>query len=153
MRLPLQHRKVVSNGGGAEQSKAKARDNAGSISRRVLVIDDNSDAAETLAELLQSFGHHVRIARTGPEAIEAVAALRPEVVLLDIGMPGMDGYEVARRLRDQPGLETTKVVALSGYGSQDDRRRALEAGFDAHLVKPIDINALTSILSNVKNIR
>jgi two-component system CheB/CheR fusion protein len=110
----------------------------GSISpRRVLVVDDNADAATSLADLLAVIGHEVRVAHTGPAAIEAAATFRPEVLLLDIGLPGMDGYEVARRVREHSALKETLLVALTGYGQEEDRQRAAEAGFDHHLTKPV----------------
>ncbi len=106
--------------------------------RRALVVDDNADAAESLAVLLRSAGHEVRTAYDGPSALAAARDLRPEVVLLDLGLPGMDGCEVARRLRQLEGLQGALLVALTGYGSEEDRRRSKEAGFDRHLVKPVD---------------
>jgi two-component system CheB/CheR fusion protein len=109
------------------------------------------DAADSLSYLLRSFGHDVQVALNGPDALDATAAFLPDVVFLDIGMPGMDGYEVARRLRRHPGLENTLLVALSGYGSDKDRRHSFEAGFDVHLVKPVDADTLTSILDTIKN--
>jgi two-component system CheB/CheR fusion protein len=114
--------------------------------RRVLVVDDNVDAAESLAMLLRVQRHEVRTAHDGPAALDAAAAFRPEVVLLDIGLPRMDGYEVARRLRGQADSQMTLLVALTGYGQDDDRRRAAEAGFDAYLVKPADPAALHNLL-------
>ena len=115
--------------------------------RRILVVDDNVDAAETLAMLLRLSGHHVRVAHDGPAALEAARSLPPEVVLLDIGMPGMDGYEVARRLRQLPGLAGAVLVALTGWGQEQDRRRSKEAGFDHHLTKPADPLALRELFA------
>jgi CheY-like chemotaxis protein len=115
--------------------------------RRILVVDDNVDAAESLAVLLRIQGHDVRTAIDGPAALHVAEAFRPEVVLLDIGLPKMDDYEVARRLREQAGMGNTLLVALTGYG-QEDRRRAEEAGFDAHLVKPADPAALWGFLAS-----
>ncbi len=115
-------------------------------SRKVLIVDDNADSAESLALLLSMRGHEVRTAHDGPAALEAAEAFRPQAVLLDIGLPGMDGYEVARRLRDRPGAEGVLLVALTGYGQEDDRRRAAEAGFDAHLVKPAEPAAVHRLL-------
>jgi two-component system CheB/CheR fusion protein len=114
--------------------------------RRILAVDDNADAAESLALLLGVLGHEVRTAGDGPAALEAAAAFRPDVVLLDIGLPGMDGYEVARRMRDQAGLKETLLVAVTGYGQEEDRRRAEQAGFDAHLTKPAHPNELLAVL-------
>jgi PAS domain S-box-containing protein len=114
--------------------------------RRLLVVDDNKDAADSLAMLLRLEGHEVRVAYDGPAALNLVNGYRPEIVFLDIGMPGMDGYEVARRLRQHPGLENVLLAALTGWGQQEDRRRTTEAGFDRHFVKPPDPKALEDFL-------
>lgn len=115
--------------------------------RRVLIVDDNIDAAETMRLLMQSLGAgDVRTAASGPEAIEAGAQLRPDVVLLDLSMPGMDGYEVARRMRAEPWGKTALLIALTGWGQEQHRRRSHEAGFDRHLIKPADMQALRSAL-------
>jgi PAS domain S-box-containing protein len=119
----------------------------GASSRRVLVVDDNRDAAETLAVLLRADGHDVHVAFDGLTALKAADILQPEVILLDIGLPQMDGYEVARRLRQLPGLEKALLIALTGYGQEEDRRRSHEAGFDRHLVKPIDVSMLQTLLA------
>jgi signal transduction histidine kinase len=120
---------------------------AGNGARRVLVVDDNRDSAESLAALLGVLGHDVHAAHDGREALELARRLAPDLVLLDIGMPGMSGHEVARRLRADAGLSDTVLIALTGYGSDDDRRASREAGFDGHLVKPIDFDALERILA------
>ena len=112
-----------------------------------MIVDDNEDAAESLAVLLRLEGQEVRVAFNGPEALELAAVFRPEVVFLDIGMPGMDGYEVARRLRALPQLGEVVLVAQTGWGQEEDRRRSREAGFDQHLVKPTDPAALRSLLT------
>jgi PAS domain S-box-containing protein len=112
---------------------------------RVLVVDDNVDAADSVALLMRMDGHEVRTAYDGPTALRVAPEFRPQVVLLDIGMPGMDGYEVARRLRGEFGREVL-LVAMTGFGQEEDRRRATEAGFDHHLVKPADPAALDDIL-------
>ena len=114
---------------------------------RVLLVDDNVDAAESLAMLLRLWGHEVAVAHDGPGALRAAEAQRPEVALLDIGLPGMDGYELARRLRPLPGLGRAVLVALTGWGQEDDRRRSQEAGFDHHLVKPVELSALQELLA------
>jgi signal transduction histidine kinase len=116
-------------------------------SRRVLVVDDNVDAAESLALLLRLGGHEARVAHDGPSALMLAEAEPPEVAFLDIGMPGMDGYELARRLREQPALRGVLLVALTGWGQDEDRRRTREAGFDAHEVKPVSPEALEELLS------
>ena len=105
---------------------------------RVLVVEDNSDAAETLAEIIGFWNLEVEVASSGRHALEAARRHPPDVVLLDIGLPGMDGYEVARRLRAEPGLAGMLLIALTGYGQEEDRRRSAQAGFDFHLVKPVD---------------
>ncbi len=116
--------------------------------RRVLIADDNVDSAVSLAMLLQLQRHEVNVAHDGPEAIEAVERHRPEIVFIDIGLPGMDGHEVARRLRGQHARETLLLVAMTGYGQEEDRRQSREAGFDAHLVKPVDLSKLQSFLAS-----
>jgi CheY-like chemotaxis protein len=108
------------------------------VQRRVLVVDDNRDAAESLRMLLSLEGHQVCTVHDGPSAIDAAQKHRPDIVLLDLGLPGMDGYQVARRLRALAGLGEMLLVAMTGYGQEDDRRRCLEAGFDHHVVKPAD---------------
>jgi PAS domain S-box-containing protein len=117
--------------------------------RRVLVVDDNADAAESLAMLLRLEGQEVRVAHDGPAALQAVGAERPDVIFLDIGMPGMDGYEVCRRLRQQSGLDGAVLVALTGWGQEEDRSRGREAGFDRHLVKPVGMETLQEVLAGL----
>jgi len=119
-------------------------------SRRILVVDDNVDAATTLAMLLKFLGADVHIAHDGPAALTAIEKYLPDVVLLDIGMPGMDGFEVAKRIRQQPEFEHITLIALTGWGQDDDRRRTREAGFDHHLIKPADIAALQSLLISLE---
>jgi PAS domain S-box-containing protein len=116
-------------------------------SRRILVVDDNVDAAESLAAVLSVYRHEVRTAHDGLTSLQVAEEFRPEAVLLDIGLPKMDGYEVARRLRELPGLENVLLAAVTGYGQDVDRRRAEEAGFDAHLVKPAEPVALLRLLA------
>jgi CheY-like chemotaxis protein len=112
----------------------------------VLVVADNRDTAETLAEVVEMFGHDAEIAFDGPSAVERVRAHKPDVVLCDIGMPGMSGLEVVRRLREQPECRDLRIAALTGFGQEEDRRRTREAGFDAHLAKPVDIASLQRLL-------
>jgi CheY-like chemotaxis protein/two-component sensor histidine kinase len=114
---------------------------------RVLVVDDNVDTARGMARLLTLLGHHVAVAHDGPEAIKVAKDEQPEFVLLDIGLPGMDGYEVASRLRQEGCCRDAIFIAVSGYGQEEDRRRSKQAGFHHHLVKPIDHDALLSLLS------
>jgi signal transduction histidine kinase len=116
---------------------------------RVLIVDDNRDAAESLGLLLSLLGSEVRVVYDGPAALEAMSREQPAVVLLDIGMPGMDGYEVARRVRQQPALKDVTLIALTGWGQEEDRRRCCEAGFDHHLVKPVEIDVLQALLASL----
>jgi signal transduction histidine kinase/CheY-like chemotaxis protein len=118
---------------------------------RVLVVDDNPDAGDSLAMILEVLGAEVRVARSGSEAIDMFGGYRPSVVLLDIGMPGMNGYEVARALRTCFPEHATTLVALTGWGQEDDRRRAREAGFDHHLVKPADLDVLQHLLRTIED--
>jgi CheY-like chemotaxis protein len=117
--------------------------------RRILVVDDNTDVADSLAMLLRLEGHEVEIAYSAPGTFEAVQRMRPEAVFLDIGLPQMDGYEIARRLRADPAAERVHLIALTGYGQEHDRERTREAGFGAHLVKPADIEAVNQILASL----
>jgi PAS domain S-box-containing protein len=122
-------------------------------SRSVLVVDDNRDAADSLAILFGALGRDVHTAYDGPSGLAAVRALRPAVVFLDIGMPGMDGYEVAAEVRRDPELHDVTLVALTGWGSEEDRRRSRDAGFDHHLVKPVDVDTLENVLAGVERAR
>jgi signal transduction histidine kinase/CheY-like chemotaxis protein len=115
---------------------------------RVLVVDDNTDAAELMSEALELAGHTVRIAYDGESALEVARELDPECVMLDIGLPVMDGFEVARRLRDRDGDRRRLLVAVTGYGQKEDVRRAFEAGFDRHLVKPVSLDTVLEIVAN-----
>jgi PAS domain S-box-containing protein len=117
---------------------------------RILLVEDNPDSAEMMSFLLKLSGHEVRTARDGPEALEVARAFHPEAVLCDIGLPGMNGYEVAERLREQPALRHTPLIALTGYGQEEARRRSREAGFDYHLVKPVEPEALGALLDSLR---
>lgn len=120
-------------------------------SLRVLVVEDNVDAADSLSMLLRLFGHDVQVARTGPTALEMASTTRPEVVLLDIGLPGMDGYQVAKRLREQPEFKAVMLCALTGYTpSEADRLRHQESGFDHYFVKPVSLEKLTELFEKVQ---
>jgi CheY-like chemotaxis protein len=119
------------------------------IPRRVLIVDDNEDGAESLAMMLEFAGHTTYKAYDGPEAIESARRLSPDAVLLDIGLPGMSGYEVCRRIRSEPWGKDLVLVALTGWGQQEDRELSREAGFDSHMVKPVDLDALLGFLNNV----
>ena len=116
------------------------------IVRRVLVVEDSPDGADTLALLLRINGHEVRTAGDGPSALKAAGAFQPHIILLDIGLPGMSGYEVATQLRQLPGMASALLIALTGYGQERDRDRSRQAGFDLHLTKPIDHQALLRVL-------
>jgi CheY-like chemotaxis protein len=115
--------------------------------RRVLVVDDDKDTADSFVMLLELWGHHARVAYDGPGAIETARDFRPEVVLLDLAMPEMSGFEVVERLRQIPELDATWLVALTGLASQEDQRRTQEAHFRHHLVKPVEPSALQRLLS------
>ncbi|HSK76429.1 MAG TPA: chemotaxis protein CheB [Thermoanaerobaculia bacterium] len=115
--------------------------------RRILVVDDNEDSAESLALLLRLRGHEVKVAYNGPEALDTAGSFYPEAVLLDIGLPGLDGYQVASRLRQRPRNAKALLVALTGYGQEDDQRLAREAGFDHHLTKPVDPQVIYELLA------
>ena len=154
IRIPLFIRERVEPGqslnkpSALEQSMMNAEE-APRTQRRILVADDNNDALESLATLLQLSGHEVYTAANGAVALESAEQHRPEVALLDIGMPKLDGYEVARRIRAQPWGQRITLVALTGWGQDSDRRRSQEAGFDSHLVKPLDLDKLTELLAEL----
>lgn len=115
--------------------------------RRVLVVDDNRDLAETLAMILRLWGHDVAVAYDGPQALEMARSRPPEVVFLDIGLPRLDGFEVARQMRADPNLCRARIVAITGYGRDEDRQRSREVGIDVHLTKPVDPWQLQPLLA------
>jgi CheY-like chemotaxis protein len=117
------------------------------LARRILVVDDNEDAAETLAMVLKRTGHETKLAFNGQEAVEATATFRPDLILMDLGMPVLNGFEAAREIRQQPWSEGVVLVALTGWGQDEDRRKSAEAGFDGHLVKPVEFAALNELLA------
>jgi CheY-like chemotaxis protein len=117
------------------------------VSRRILIVDDSEDGAESLAMLLQFAGHETHKAHDGVAAIEAAERIRPDIVLLDIGLPRMNGYEVSRHIRKEPWGKGLVLVALTGWGQEEDRHRSREAGFDAHMVKPLDFDRLIKLLA------
>src|SRR5262249_2287602 len=117
------------------------------VARRILVVDDNQDAAEMLAVMLSSWGQTTRVAYDGLSALEAAAEFEPQVVLLDIGLPRLDGYETARRMRQQPWGPAALLVAVTGWGQESDLERSRQAGFDRHLVKPVAPQQLRSLLA------
>ncbi len=148
VRLPRTELRVAERTSRAAAAAPVERPDHGQ-GRRVLVVDDNRDAADLLSESLGLLGFEVCVAYDGPSALEAADHFRPELALLDIGLPVMDGYEVARRLRDRAELRDLRLVALTGYGQESDRRRSRDAGFHAHLVKPLDLNALAALLERL----
>ena len=120
---------------------------------RILVVDDNRDSADSLATVLQLMGHSIQRAYDGLEAVQAAAAFRPDVVLMDIGLPKMNGYEAAREIRKQTWGRAMSVIALTGWGTEEDKRRASEAGFDYHLTKPVEAGALEELLALIASRR
>lgn len=147
VRLPALSPTEVGEGG---QPLAEVKPPLSTIAcRRILVVEDNTDAAVSLALLLRMQGHEVQIADDGPSALKTAAAFQPEVMLIDIGLPRMDGYQVAKHIRQQLGGDGLLLVALTGYGQDEYRQRSTAAGFNAHLVKPIDLQALGHILASV----
>jgi CheY-like chemotaxis protein len=139
LRLPLAH-------GAPAAPRREIAPSRTTAARRVLVVDDNVDAATTLHLLLRSLGHETRVAYGGREALDIAAEFQPDIVLLDIGMPEIDGYEVARRLRTANAGRELRIVAITGWGQQADRDKSREAGFDVHLVKPVEIGLLSKVL-------
>jgi CheY-like chemotaxis protein len=148
-RTPVMQRPAAEVAGEVDISASDAKQTAASPRRRLLVVDDNRDFTDTMAVLLEAIGHEVRTAYDGREVAAIVAEFKPQVVLLDIGLPGIDGYEVARRLRASPQYSGTVLIAVSGYGQQADRNRAQEAGFDHHLVKPVDPDKLAGLIESL----
>jgi CheY-like chemotaxis protein len=135
------HDRVVADG-PARPSVLRSHTRA----QRVLIVDDNRDAAATLARLLRLMGHQVETAHHGHLALEVATRVGPDVILLDIGLPGLDGFSVCRRLRQHAMTAGARIIAVTGYTQEEDRRRSREAGFDAHLVKPVDLEALEDLL-------
>jgi Response regulators consisting of a CheY-like receiver domain and a winged-helix DNA-binding domain len=115
--------------------------------RRLLIVDDNRDAADSLALLLGLEGHEVRVAYAGRPAIEVAHEFQPEIAILDLGLPDLSGYDVARLLRQDPALARIELIALTGWGQEEHRKRALEAGFDHHVTKPVDLDQLARLLA------
>ena len=146
VRLPLASEAEI---GTADQSPENQESfNTSRRTCRILVVDDNLDAARSMELLLRTAGHEVSVAHTGPAALEAVVAQHPDVLLLDIGLPEMDGYEVARRIRERPSGRDILLIALTGWGQPEDRQRAVDAGFDHHLTKPVDHAVLRKLLTD-----
>jgi CheY-like chemotaxis protein len=143
VRLPVSHRAALAPPASVDATPKVSK------AQRILVVDDNRDAANSLGALLEMLGADVRVVHDGEAALDAFDAFRPRVTLLDIGMPGMDGYEVARRIRARPDAQHAALIALTGWGQEQDRRRTAEAGFDCHLTKPVDINTVAAALASV----
>jgi len=144
VRLPL----GAASAAAPPDRRAMSRPATSPKRREVLVVDDNRDSAESLALLLGLSGHAVHLAHDGAEAIAAAERYRPDAIVLDIGLPGINGYEACRRIRQSRPGHDPLIIALTGWGQEDDRRRSAEAGFDAHLVKPLDVDALRRLLGD-----
>jgi CheY-like chemotaxis protein len=135
---------------GAASARGKEGDRAAARGRRILVVDDNVDAAESLAMFLELAGHRTRTAHSGPAALALAVDFRPEVAFLDIGLPGMNGYEVAAQLRRQLSPAPAVLVAVTGWGTAEDKHRATAAGFDLHLTKPVDLSSIETVLAHLR---
>jgi two-component system CheB/CheR fusion protein len=144
VRLPIAPVPEAAAGGAQDLQPASP-----SSRRRLLVVDDHRESADTLAMLLGAMGHEVKTSYAGRDAIELAAQYQPEGVLLDIGLPGMNGYEIAQALRNSRGGSRMVLIAVSGYGQDEDRRLSREAGFDHHLVKPVAPAELTKIIDTI----
>jgi len=127
------------------------RESAGrkAFGRRILVVDDNVDAASTLSVMLEMMGNEVRTCHDGKAGLEAAEQMRPDLMLLDIGMPKLNGYEVAQSIRARPWAKSVTLVALTGWGQEDDRRKSEEAGFDYHMVKPVEPATLEQLIAAI----
>lgn len=145
VRLPLAAVQVINRTQVAGEDDSRSL----SVPRRILVVDDNVDGADTIAMLLMLFGHTVKVVHTGPDALEAARTFQPGIMLLDIGLPGMNGYEVAQQLRSDSNMNGLILVALTGWGSEEDRQRAKSVGFDYHLTKPVGMEKLQSLLIEI----
>jgi CheY-like chemotaxis protein len=132
----------------AETASEEEPEPAGSM-RRILVVDDNEDSAASMEIMLQLLGNEVRTAQDGYEALELAGQLRPQVVLMDIGMPNLNGYEATRRIREQPWGRDITIIALTGWGQEEDRARSREAGCNGHLVKPVELSELEKLLAEL----
>jgi signal transduction histidine kinase/ActR/RegA family two-component response regulator len=149
LRFPIDA-EARASGGEADRADASRDTEAGRGERRVLIVDDNVDAAESTAMLLQASGFAVRCVYDGVSALSVASAYRPDVIVLDIGLPDISGYEVSKRLRAQPEFAGTPIVAVTGYGQVSDQRRSQEAGIDHHLTKPVEPHALQTLLATAK---
>jgi CheY-like chemotaxis protein len=152
VRLPLRHRgaKVSTR---SDEPNEQANDQTGTSGLQILVVDDNQDVVETTSMLLQAWGHRTLNAHDGASGLALVASETPHAVLMDLGMPRIDGFEMARRIRELPGGKTVRLIAMSGWGQPADRERALAAGIDEHLVKPVDPTRLRELLDRIAKTR
>jgi signal transduction histidine kinase/CheY-like chemotaxis protein len=146
VRLPIADSRLPMEAKADDGNRKSAIENQKSL--RVLVVDDSVDAAKMCSMLLRAWGHETRIAHNGPDALERATGFHPHVILCDIGLPNMDGYEVARHIRQNPHLEGVMLVAVTGYGQDSDRQRSKEAGFDLHMVKPVESADLKALLAD-----
>jgi len=146
--LPMYEQPMPEVGSTASEPAGTPTTKSGPI--RILVVDDNRDSADSLGLLLELVGNEVRVVHDGQAAVDAANEFQPRVVLLDIGLPTLNGYEAARKIREQPWSKQAVMIAVTGWGEDVDRQRSREAGFDHHLVKPLDFDALTALLANVE---
>jgi CheY-like chemotaxis protein len=146
LRLPL----ALEDKKQKPQSVTDRQNAATPVSCRILVVDDNQDSADSIAILLRTMGNEVRSAHDGLEAVDAAAEFQPDIVLLDLGLPKLNGFDAARRIREQPGGQERVLIALTGWGQEEDRCRTKDAGFDHHLTKPIDFEVLRELLAASK---
>ena len=146
VRLPALDAELATSREEITMSSSAAR----SPARRILVVDDNRDAAEMLAEMLATVGHQVVVAHDGPEALVALESYDPDLAILDIGLPAMDGYELARRIHNRGGRPKLRLLAMTGYGQADDVAKSREAGFAEHLVKPVDVRAVIAAIDRTE---
>jgi len=133
--------------GGAGAAPSSTSSRAATPRRRVLIVEDNIDAGRSLAFYLRDVGHEVEHAINGYAAIAIARSLRPDIVFLDLGLPGMDGFTVAQQIKREPGLEKVRIVVVTGYGQEEYRERALKAGCELHLVKPVDPKVIASLIN------
>lgn len=138
--------RIAAGGGEANESVAESSPVAALGPANVLVVDDNEDAAEVLTYLVESAGHHVSVAHSAKEALEALGCSVPAVIFLDIGLPDIDGFELAKRIRFMRALTGVFIVAVTGYGQAHDKERAFAADFDRHLVKPVDVESVLNVV-------
>src|SRR4030095_3900381 len=142
---------AAATGAFRRPAPVRSRSSEAAAGLHILVVEDNRDGRESLRDLLEIWGHRVAVAESGPAGIEKAFSVRPEVALIDIGLPGLDGNEVARQIRSILDGDAISLIAMTGYGQPEDRRRALQAGFDFYLVKPVDPTVLSQLLYTVRH--